>query len=280
MLRNKAKSIRKETGDGRWKAPIEKSDKSVFRTVGYSLLRPFQILAFEPMALILDLYSAILLGILYLFFGAFPFVFEGVYGFNLWQTGLTFLGMLLGMFSGAMMSGVWVKVRVKLIENNARITGIEGKSEPEYRLPPVIIGSVLVTIGLFWFAWTSFPWVHWIMPIIGSGIFGAGVSTSSPCIFHGVHLPTIPLKHIQATHAPTPRCIRDPRSRASRTFMFSVAQSGSHASSPDKVHFTWYSNEVALVVQGRASRLRQVKHLMAVAYGTSAPNCVHPALPC
>lgn len=131
------------------------------------------------MALILDLYSAILLGILYLFFGAFPLVFEGVYGFNLWQTGLTFLGLLLGMFSGAMMSGVWVKVRVWLIERNARKLGLEeGKSEPEYRLPPVIVGSALVTIGLFWFAWTTFPWVHWIMPIIGSGIFGVGVSST------------------------------------------------------------------------------------------------------
>lgn len=185
VLRNKAKSIRKETGDERWKAPIEKkggaeNNKSVVRTVGHSLLRPFQILAFEPMALILDLYSAIVLGILYLFFGAFPLVFEGVYGFNLWQTGLTFLGMLLGMCSGALMSGVWVKVRVWLIERDARRRGgvYEGKSEPEYRLPPVIVGSALVTIGLFWFAWTTFSWVHWILPIIGSAIFGVGVSFS------------------------------------------------------------------------------------------------------
>lgn len=133
------------------------------------------------MALILNLYSAILLGILYLFFGAFPFVFEGIYGFNLWQTGLTFLGMLLGMFSGAMMSGVWVKVRVRLMESNARITGVEGKSEPEFRLPPVIVGSAFVTIGLFWFAWTTLSWVHWILPIIGSAIFGCGVSSSPPC---------------------------------------------------------------------------------------------------
>ena len=45
-------------------------------------IRPFQILYFEPMALILDLYSALLLGILYLFFGAFPLVFMNNHGFN------------------------------------------------------------------------------------------------------------------------------------------------------------------------------------------------------
>jgi multidrug resistance protein len=178
VLRNKARKIRKDTGHERWKAPIEKTNKSLFRTVGVSLMRPFQILIFEPMALVLNLYSAILLGILYLFFGAFPLVFQGTYGFNLWQTGLTFLGMLVGMFFAALMGPLWVKIRAQLIEKNEKVTGIEGKAEPEYRLPSAILGSFLVTIGLFWFGWASFPWVHWIMPIIGSGIFGAGVSPS------------------------------------------------------------------------------------------------------
>lgn len=178
ILRKKAQKKRKDTGDERWKAPIEKSNKSMARTVGYSLLRPFQILAYEPMALILDLYSAILLGILYLFFGAFPFVFEGVFGFNLWQTGLTFLGMLFGMLIAALSSGFWVKVRARLIEKNG------GKLEPEFRLPAVIVGSIFVTVGLFWFAWTTFSWVHWILPIIGSGIFGLGVSSLFFSLLH------------------------------------------------------------------------------------------------
>lgn len=37
-----------------------------------------------------------------------------------------------------------------------------------------ILGGPLVTIGLFIFAWTVYPDVHWIAPIIGSGVFGAG----------------------------------------------------------------------------------------------------------
>lgn len=37
-----------------------------------------------------------------------------------------------------------------------------------------IMGAPLVTIGLFIFAWTIYPGVHWISPIIGSGVFGAG----------------------------------------------------------------------------------------------------------
>jgi hypothetical protein len=37
-----------------------------------------------------------------------------------------------------------------------------------------ILGGPLVTIGLFIFAWTVYPDVHWIAPIIGSAVFGAG----------------------------------------------------------------------------------------------------------
>lgn len=47
-LREKARAVRKETGDDRWKAAMEKHNKSVAKSLGYSLLRPFQLLAFEP----------------------------------------------------------------------------------------------------------------------------------------------------------------------------------------------------------------------------------------
>lgn len=149
-------------------------NKSLVATVGLSLLRPFQLLVFEPMCLNLCVYSAILLGILYLFFGAFPLVFETNHHFNLWQIGLTFGGLFVGMISAALTAPVWHNLRSRLIEQRSKETGVEGASEPEYRLPPAILGSVLVPIGLFWFGWSTFPWVHWIVPIIGSAIFGAG----------------------------------------------------------------------------------------------------------
>lgn len=47
LLRNKARKLRKETGEGRWRAPIERLDRSVARTVGWSCVRPFQLLVLE-----------------------------------------------------------------------------------------------------------------------------------------------------------------------------------------------------------------------------------------
>ncbi|KAJ0369898.1 hypothetical protein COL154_001704 [Colletotrichum chrysophilum] len=174
VLRTKARKIRKETGDERWKAPVEKMTKSIPKTIGLSLLRPFQLLIYEPMMLNLCVFCAILLGILYLFFGAFPLVFTTNHGFNLWQVGLTFLGLLVGMLLAAATDPLWHRIRSRLMADLEKETGVEGASEPEFRLPPVICGAFLVTIGLFIFAWTTFSWIHWIVPIIGSAIFGAG----------------------------------------------------------------------------------------------------------
>jgi MFS family permease len=174
LLRNKARKLRKETGDERWKAPMEKTSKSIPKTIGYSLLRPFQLLFLEPMCFNLCLYSAILLGILYLFFGAFPLVFMGNHGFTLSQTGMSFLGIMVGMILGCSTDHFWHMNYVRLIKQREERTGEVGGSEPEYRLPPAIAGGILVPIGLFMFGWTTYSSVHWIVPIIGSTIFGMG----------------------------------------------------------------------------------------------------------
>ncbi|KAH7019262.1 major facilitator superfamily domain-containing protein [Ilyonectria destructans] len=174
LIKNKASKMRKDTADERWMAPNEKSQKSVISAVSHSLLTPFQLLIFEPMCLNLCIFSAILLGILYLFFGAFPLVFRQIYGFNLWQVGLTFLGILIGMLLAACLDPVWHRIRARLVDKLSQETGVEGSSEPEFRLPPAILGSILVPAGIFMFGWSSYPWVHWIVPIIGSAIFGAG----------------------------------------------------------------------------------------------------------
>jgi hypothetical protein len=49
------------------------------------------------MCFLLCIYTSLLLGVVYLFFGAFDLVFTNNHGFNLWQVGLSFLGMAAGM---------------------------------------------------------------------------------------------------------------------------------------------------------------------------------------
>jgi hypothetical protein len=125
------------------------------------------------MAVVLNIYTAILLGLLYLFFGAFPLIFRTNYGFNLWQVGLTFMGLLVAMIIACLSTPFWTRLRHSLVQKRFRETGVL-KDEPEDQLPPVIVAAPLITGGLFWFGFTTYPGIHWIVPIIGSAVFGLG----------------------------------------------------------------------------------------------------------
>jgi hypothetical protein len=59
------------------------------------------------MALLLNLWTALLLGILYLTFQAFPIIFETNHGFNKQSTGLTFLGVGTGMLGAVSSQPFW-----------------------------------------------------------------------------------------------------------------------------------------------------------------------------
>lgn len=133
ILKRKAMKMRKETGNNEWYAPLEVTDKSVTKTVLWSCIRPFQILTFEPMCLLLCLLSAVLLGILYLFFGAFALIFETNHGFTESQVGMSFLGLLCGMLAGISCDPIWRRNYQRLVRNNG------GVSEPEFRLPPTVL---------------------------------------------------------------------------------------------------------------------------------------------
>ena len=94
------------------------------------------LLILEPMCLNLCLFSAILLGILYLFFGAFQLVFGNVYDFQLWQRGLCFLGLFVGMVFAISSDPFWRRVYARLEAAHEKDVGRTEKYQPEWRLPP------------------------------------------------------------------------------------------------------------------------------------------------
>lgn len=83
--------------------------------------------------------------------------------------GLAFLGMAVGMTGSVFYTMFDNKRYAREVEK------AKGQAQPEARLPPAIIGSVLLPIGMFWFAWTDGPEIHWIVSIIAAGFFGSGM---------------------------------------------------------------------------------------------------------
>ncbi|KAJ7887576.1 major facilitator superfamily domain-containing protein [Mycena olivaceomarginata] len=112
-------------------------------------------------------------GIYYLMFTTFSTLFSGTYGFNTGTGGLTYLGLGVGFIAATAFSARSAnEVYIHLAKKNG------GKGEPEMRIPALIVGSLFVPVGLFWYGWSAEAKIHWIMPIIGSGIFGFGMMST------------------------------------------------------------------------------------------------------
>ena len=131
------------------------------------LVRPFTLTFTEPMVFLLDLYIALIYGLLYIWFESFPIVFVEIYGFDLSMEGLSFIGILVGAFV-VIPPYFWYMHRfVDPLFNE------KGELQPEKRLPPAFVGAFCIPICLFWFGWSAGR-THWIMPIIGSAWFTVG----------------------------------------------------------------------------------------------------------
>lgn len=122
------------------------------------------------MALLLNLWTSLILGILYLAFQAFPIIFGKVHGFDMQTTGLSFLGIGIGILIGVPLC---ILCNRRVIERSKA----RGHTQLpiEDRLILAQIGGVLVPLGLWILAFTTYPNVHWIAPVIASMPFGMGL---------------------------------------------------------------------------------------------------------
>lgn len=174
LLKNRAAAMSKKTGKVyRSKIEYDRGKQSLGRSFKIALSRPWVLLLKEPIVLLLSIYMAIIYGTLYMMFAAFPIVYQQNRHWSEGIGGLAFLGVAVGMI-GAVIYTIPDNSRFIRAEA-AGIAKGEGGAAPEARLPPAMIGSVCIPIGLFIFAWTNYPSIHWIVSIIFTAPFGFGM---------------------------------------------------------------------------------------------------------
>lgn len=192
LLVRKAKRLRLETGNDRYWAPLERSNEGFYETIIAPCKRPIMLIFRDKMTFAMCFYSGFTLAVVYLFFVAFPYTFAKVYGFGIAAQGMSFLGLVVGMGLFAIVSPYFVN------KNYERLLARHGgKAIPEFRLVQMIIGVFIVPVGLFIFAWTTYTKVHWMVPIIGSGIYGGGTIL----VFNGIFSYTVEAYRLHAASA-------------------------------------------------------------------------------
>lgn len=170
LLRRRAEKLSKITGKVyESKLDTDQGKVNLKESFKVALSRPWLLLFREPIVFLLSLYMAIVYGTLYMLFAAYPIVFQKVRGWNQGVGSLPFLGIMVGMMAAVAYSIYDNKRYVKVEEKHG------GFAPPEARLFPCLIATVTIPVGLFWFAWTNYPSIHWIVCIIAGAPFGFGM---------------------------------------------------------------------------------------------------------
>ena len=167
--------IQKQSQRIRWKVKADEERESLAKMIGISVYRPFHLLSTEPVVFFFSLWVAFSWAVLYLTFSSIPLVFTTNHGFTVQENGAVFAAMCVG----ALLSTILSIYQEKVARHYGKVS-----STPEGRLYFSCIESALMPIGLFWFGWTSFSSVHWILPTLAVGCATMGIYSIYLAVFN------------------------------------------------------------------------------------------------
>ncbi|KAK3382760.1 major facilitator superfamily domain-containing protein [Lasiosphaeria ovina] len=168
ILDRRAKKMRRETGDADYVTEQDLDLRPFFERLGIFLIRPFQLLFRELIVLLISLYMSVLYGLLYMFFVAYPIVFQKGKGYSAGITGLMFIPIAVGVVCAAFCAP-WVNKHY--LETAKKYNG---KPPAEIRLIPMMLSCWFIPLGLFIFAWTSYERLTWVGPCLAGLPVGFG----------------------------------------------------------------------------------------------------------
>ncbi|KAK5676505.1 hypothetical protein LTS10_010806 [Elasticomyces elasticus] len=164
----------------RWKVRSDEDRTSLAKMVSVSLYRPFHLLVTEPVVFFFSVWVSFAWGILYLFLSAIPLVFQNNHGFNLQQSESVFAALCIGALLSTIISIYQEPIARRYLGAHRQ----EFLSTPEGRLYFASVQSTLLPIGCFWFAWSSFPSDHWIVPALAVACATMGIFSIYLAVFN------------------------------------------------------------------------------------------------
>ncbi|EGW32680.1 uncharacterized protein SPAPADRAFT_61752 [Spathaspora passalidarum NRRL Y-27907] len=176
LLKKRAKKLRKETGDSRYRTFSELQVRTFGQVAKTSLLRPFVLLS-ELIVFLMTMYMAVVYGLLYMFFFAYPMVFMEGKGFSASLTGVMFIPIGVGVIIATFCAPYFNK------DYNKRAQKYRDRGElppAELRLIPMMISCWFVPASLFAFAWSSYPTISWAGPCFA----GLGAGFGFCCLYN------------------------------------------------------------------------------------------------
>jgi MFS family permease len=169
ILRRKARALHNQTGR-EYYTEYEKQSQPLSHRLAISLTRPCRLLITQPIIQLMSFYLAYNFGILYIVISTFATLWTERYGESVSRSGLHYIALAIGYAIAAQGSAritdyIWQYLK----------TRPKGETQPEYRVPLMVPGVILIPAGLLWYGWTAQARDFWILPDIGIAIFGCGI---------------------------------------------------------------------------------------------------------
>lgn len=147
----KASILRKETGDERYRAPMEVNQARLSQRLQVAVQRPFTMFYSEPIIILFSLYLTIIYIILFTFLEGYTFIFGETYNLTSGLTSICWAAMLVGILLVSCVVPVVYSLTAKSYRRSS-----SNSVAPEMRLWYAMLGGApAVPISLFWMGWTS-----------------------------------------------------------------------------------------------------------------------------
>lgn len=144
VLSQQAKKIRYRSGKDAIQPETNKKQLDLKDLSRRYVLKPWIMIAQEPILALVTLHVGFVFAFLYLCFEAYPVAFVQQRGWNIGVGALPFLAVTIGVLVGVAIIIFHTKARM---QPRLQLHG----EEPEERLVPMMLGSVLLPMGMFWF---------------------------------------------------------------------------------------------------------------------------------
>lgn len=160
----------------RYTVAADASRHSIGHLLYLSVTTPFKLLVTEPVVFFFSLWASFAWGVLYLQLNVLPLVFSTNHNFNTEEQGAVFASLIIGVLLALALSiaqeSIAKRYYPKLLQ------------APEGRLYFACLEAALLPIGLFWFGWTTYSSIHWIVPCLGIGCAMMGIFSIYLAVFN------------------------------------------------------------------------------------------------
>ena len=177
ILGHKAKKLRKELKNDDICTEWEAQRLPLSKILGTAFKRPIKLITTQPIVQFVAVYMAFLYGMIYLVLSTLATLWIERYGESVDIAGLNYVSVGLGFLTASQLGTMFQdKVFMALKRRNGDV-GL-----PEFRIPLMVPGSLLVPIGIFVYAWTAEYKVFWLWPNVGIYLICASMIMSWQCL--------------------------------------------------------------------------------------------------